>query len=183
MTENAGEIGGRRSIPWRTIGWSIPALLLLLPVVADAPWTLFDFLIMGGLLGGLGLVLELTVRASSDVFYRAAVAVALAAAFLLVVINGAVGIIGSEDDPANLMFVGVLGVGFMGAIIARGRPRGMTRAMVGAAVAQSLVALIALVAGLGATDPPGRLSVLIINGFFVGVFLTSAWLFHKAAAR
>ena len=33
----------RRSPPWRIIGWSIPIVLLLLPLVAGAPWTLSDF--------------------------------------------------------------------------------------------------------------------------------------------
>ncbi len=50
--------------------------------------------------------------------YRFAVGVALAAAFLLVWMNLAVGLIGSEDNPANLMYFGVLAVGFIGAIIA-----------------------------------------------------------------
>jgi hypothetical protein len=51
--------------------------------------------------------------------YRAAVGVAIAAAFILVWMNLAVGIIGSEDNPANLMYGGVLAIGIIGAVIAR----------------------------------------------------------------
>ena len=39
-------------------------------------------------------------------------------------------IIGSEDHPANRMYHGVLAVGFLGALIARFRPRGMALALV-----------------------------------------------------
>ncbi len=75
--------------------------------------------------------------------YRWAVGLALAAALIMVWISLAVGIIGSEDNPANLMYVGVLAVGFVGAIIARLRPRGMARAMFATAIAQTLVLVVA----------------------------------------
>jgi hypothetical protein len=50
--------------------------------------------------------------------------------------NLAVGVIGTEDDPANLMYVGVLAVGIIGAIIARFRPHGMARTLFATALAQ-----------------------------------------------
>jgi hypothetical protein len=75
--------------------------------------------------------------------YRSIVGVALAAAFLLVWVNLAVGIIGTEDYLANVMYVGVLAVGIIGAIIARFRPHGMARALFATALAQALVAVIA----------------------------------------
>ena len=67
--------------------------------------------------------------------------------------NLAVGIIGTEDNPANLMYGGVLAVGIVGAIIARFQPHGMARALVATALAQALVAVIALIAGLGFAGP------------------------------
>ena len=42
--------------------------------------------------------------------YRWAVGVALAAAFILFWVNGAVGIIGADGDDANSMYYGVLAV-------------------------------------------------------------------------
>ena len=113
--------------------------------------------------------------------YRAAVGVALAVAFLLAWVNLAVGIIGSEDELANLMYVGVLAVGIVGAVVARFRPRGMARALFATALAQALVAVIALVFGLGSGSPPGVLGILALNGFFVALFLGSALLFRYAA--
>lgn len=56
----------------------------------------------------------------SSTAYRFAVGLALTAAFLIVWLNAAAGLIGIEDDdPANLLYVGVLAIGFIGAIIAR----------------------------------------------------------------
>ena len=113
--------------------------------------------------------------------YRAVVGVALAAAFILVWVNLAVGVIGTSGDPANLMYIGVLAVGIIGAIIARFRPLGMARALFATALAQALVAMIALIIGLGSPwSPPGVLGILILNGFFVALFVGSALLFRYA---
>ena len=112
--------------------------------------------------------------------YRAAVGVALAATFMLVWLSLGVGIIGADGDPANLMYFGVLAVGIIGAIIARFRPRGMNRALCAMALAQALVAMIALIFGLGYPwSPP--LEILVLNGFFVALFVGSALLFRHAA--
>jgi hypothetical protein len=112
--------------------------------------------------------------------YRAAVGVALAAAFILVWLSLGVGIIGADGDPANSMYFGVLAVGIIGAIIARFRPHGMARALFATALAQALVAVIALIAGLGLPwSPP--LEILVLNGFFVALFAGSALLFRYAA--
>ena len=71
---------------------------------------------------------ELGARMSRNTAYRAAVGLATVAGFLLVWINLAVGIIGDEGNPANLMFGGVLVVGVIGALVARFRAPGMARA-------------------------------------------------------
>jgi hypothetical protein len=115
---------------------------------------------------------ELAAKISPSKAYRAATGVALAAAFLLVWINGAVGIIGNENNPANLMYFGVLAVGIIGTVVARRRPNGMVRTMVAMAITQTLISIIVLVAGLGYT--------FVITGFFVLLWLTSAWLFKKS---
>ena len=95
--------------------------------------------------------------------------------------NLAVGIIGGEGNPANLMFGGVLAVGIIGTIIARCQPRGMVRALVATAIAQAAVAVIVLVTGLGVSGRPETGAILILNGLFVALWLGSAWLFRRAA--
>jgi hypothetical protein len=112
--------------------------------------------------------------------YRSGVGVALAAAFILVWVAGAVGIIGADGDSADLMYVGVLAVGIIGAFIARFQPHGMARALVATALAQALVAVIALAAGM-VPAYNSAYEILGLNGFFVALWIGSARLFRSAA--
>ncbi len=186
MTGNTGNGGGRRGSRWRVTAWAAAALMLLLPLFAmqvtdQVVWDVADFAIFGALLVGVGVTYELVARKTGNTAYRSAVGVALGAAFLLVWVNSAVGVIGTEHDDANLMYGGVLAVGIIGAIIARFQPRGMARALFATALAQALVAVIALIAGLGSTGPTWPADILILTGFFTALWLISAWLFRKAA--
>lgn len=112
--------------------------------------------------------------------YRAALGIALAVAFILVWISLGIGIIGADGDPANLMYFGVIAVGIIGAAIARLRPQGMARALVATALAQGLVGVFALIAGLG-LPWSGPAEILGLTGIFVALWLIPAWLFQKAA--
>ena len=123
----------------------------------------------------------LKARKPDNTAYKSAVGLALAAAFLLFWVNGAVGIIGDARNDANLMYGGVLAVGIIGAIIARFQPHGMARALFATALAQALVAVIALIAGLGSTAPIWPWDILILTGFFAALWVGSALLFRKAA--
>ncbi len=181
-----GNGSGRHWNAWRIAAWSGAVILLLLPWVAmqvngEMNWGPFDFLLAGALLFGTGLALELAVRKSGSIAYRLGVGVALLAAFLLIWINLAVGLIGSEGDAANLLYVGVLAVGIAGSIVARFRADAMARAMVVTAGAQALVGVVALAAGWGASGPRWPLDVAGLTVFFVALFGGSAWLFRQAA--
>lgn len=112
--------------------------------------------------------------------YRSAIGVALVAALILIWLSLGVGIIGKDGDPANLMYFGVLAVGITGAISARLQPQGMARALVATAIAQAVVAAIALIAKLG-LPWSGPTEILMLNGFFITLFAVSAWLFRRAA--
>ncbi len=160
---------------------------MLHPLVAmrftdEVNWDPADFLFMGVLLSGVGLGVELAVRNTANAAYRIAAGGALVTAFLLFWINAAVGIIGSEDEPANLLFGGVLAVAFLGAVVARFRPTGLAWAMAAAALAQALVPAIASTFGLAPTALLWSAEVLALTGIFAAMWLLSAWLFSKAAA-
>jgi hypothetical protein len=134
-------------------------------------------------LGGTGLIHQLAASKAGNIAYRVAVGVALAAALLLVWMNLAVGVIGEPDDLANVMYVGVLAVGFIGAIIARFQPYGMGRALFATALAQALVAVVALIAEKHQAPISSVSEILGLNGFFVALFIGSAWLFRHAARK
>ena len=186
MAEYAKNGNGRRGNRWRVAAWAAAGLMLLLPLFAmrvtdQVAWDVADFAVFGALLFGVGVTYELAARMTGNTAYRAAVGVALAAAFLLVWVNGAVGIIGSEDNKANLMYGGVLAVAIIGALVARFKPHGMARALFATALAQVLVTVIALLAGWGATGPAWPWDVIVLTGFFVVLLVGSAWLFRRAA--
>jgi hypothetical protein len=118
--------------------------------------------------------MELATRMSRSVFYRLGFGLALMTGFVLVWMNLAVGIIGSEDNPANLMYAGVLAIGAAGAVLARLKPQGMAIALVVMAVAQGLVSATAVLSGY---------FTVLLDAAFITLWLSAAWLFHAASRR
>lgn len=158
----------------------VTACLLLVPLLAmqftsDVNWSTGDFIIAGALLFGTGFAFGLAVRTAGNNVQRLAAGLALFTALFLVWSSLAVGIIG-DGGSADLMYASVLTVGIIGTIRARFRPEGMAQALFATAIAQAAVAAIALVAGLGTP-----LEIVLVNGFFITLFVVSALLFRRAA--
>lgn len=177
MAARVEQVGGRRWSGWRIAGWSLAALIMLLPAVAmrftkEVNWDSFDFVFMGVLLGGVGLGIEFLVRKSGSLAYRIGAVVALITVFLTIWVNGAAGMIGSEGNPYNFLFLGVVLVGLVGAVFARFRPAGMARAMAVTAAAQAA-------AGAGGLFTDMRGGVFSIG--FAAPWLMAAFLFWLAA--
>lgn len=163
----------------RIAAWSAAAGLLMLPAVAmqftrEVVWGPADFLVAALLIGGTGLVFELAIRARTSGAYRAGAAVALFMAFLTIWINLAVGMIGDEGNPLNLIFGGVIAVAILGGFIARFKAVGMAWTMAATAMVQAATVIPAL------TDEP-RTAALI--GAFTLPWLLSAALFRAAARQ
>ena len=182
MTASTEKARGRRGGRFRVVAWVAAALVLLTNLVimqfTDEPgWSLGDFVFAGGLMFGALGTYEVAARMTGNTAYRAAVGVALAAAFVLVWINGAVGITDSEADE---MYLAVLAIGIVGALVARFRPAGMARAMFAAALATASIGVIALIAGIVPAHN-SAFEILGLNGFFVTLWIGSALLFREAA--
>ena len=80
----------------RLIGIAVAvAILLLIPLVAGAPWSRFDFIAAGILLLGTGLAIEVILRLVRRFEYRVALCVAVLIALALVWIELAVGLFGT----------------------------------------------------------------------------------------
>jgi hypothetical protein len=160
---------------------AVPALLMAFDIGVPDPgsgtegvnWGPMDFAVIGVLVLGAGLLFEYASSRGGSTAHRVAVGIAVVAGLGLIWVNLAVGMIGDEGNPANLLYVLVLFVALIGAGIARFEPREASIAMFATAGAQALVALIALVAGLGPT--------LLADAFFVAAWVASGLLFRQAS--
>lgn len=163
----------------------VPAVILLVPLVATLTspewnWGVTSFVVAYVLMTGVGWAYRWLTRSDRPLSYRIAAALALLAAFLLLWINLAVGLIGSEENPANLLYAGVLAIGAVGAIISRSSPRRLALVLVVVAVDQTLVPVIALL--VWPQDfSPGVGPVFGLNACFVLCFAASAALFRRTS--
>lgn len=117
-------------------------------------------------------------QVKSETSYRVAAGIALGTTFVIVWMSVAAGLVGIEDDdPANMMYGGVLAIAFLGALVARFRPLGMARALFATALAQVLVGAIALTY----PNTANAMALVLLNGSFAALFVGSALLFRYAA--
>ena len=170
-------VAGERWRGWRIAMWGTAAFLLLLPAIAmrftgAVDWDGRDFVTIGIMLAAACATCELAARASGNGAYRTAAGVAVAAAFVTVWANLAVGMIGDDGNPLNLLFGGVLAIALAGAILVRFQSVGMARAMIATAVVQCAVGAVGL-----SSDTRGAMFSMT----FAAPWLLSAWLFRKAA--
>lgn len=177
MTEQAKTGGRRHDSRLRLMVWGGAVLLWLLPLMAmqftdEVAWSGMDFVIWAAMLLIAASLVEVALRLSGSLSYRAGAVVAVGASFLLVWVNLAVGIIGDEDNPLNQMFFVVLLVGVVGAFVANFRAPGMVRVMIAMAAVQVLIGIAALIMGH---------VVVLLTFFWVTAWALSAWLFNKAA--
>lgn len=163
---------------WRIAGWGVAAGLLLLPLIGmqvsdDVRWGAGDFVLAALMLGGIGIGVELASRRRTAATYRAGAAIALLTGTLLIWINLAVGIVGTEGNSANLLFGFVIATAVGGAIAAAGAPAALARAMFATALAQAAVGVAVPLENFG-------LPALAMLGFTM-LWMLSAWLFRAAA--
>lgn len=167
-----------RSINPHLLGWGGVLLLLALPALLGAPWTSADYLLAAALLGMTGAAIELGVWATGNRSYRAGTIVAAATGLSLLWVNGAVGILETEGDPRNLLFVGVVVFAAVGAAVGRGQAKAMARTMCWTAIGQAAASVLGWVDGARFPD------VAIIGTLiFCTLWSTSAALFARAARQ
>jgi hypothetical protein len=161
----------------RPLAWLGGAALILLPLLAlklaDAEaWEVGDLMFAGIMIALVGAAFELAVRTPARNARGAGTVLAVAAALILTWANGAVGLVGPEDNPINRIYVAIPAAALLGAILARFRPRGLALAMAATAATQVAVGAVALYHD----HFTGPLSTL-----FTACWLAAAYLFHKAA--
>lgn len=182
MTPNL-HIGGRRRNLWKGPAL-MTALILMIPLLGNRfidgwNWPARAFVLVGALLFGIGLTYQLVTRNRDAIVYRAAVAIAFGASFVLVWSNFVQA--ADEVNPAALMYLWVPIVAAIGAAIARFRPVGMARALFVTALTQALVLAIVL-----SRNPPVTAWTAPVwrgfcgNAVFLVLFVGSGLLFRKA---
>jgi hypothetical protein len=178
---------GWRHRPWRLLLWGVPTALLLTPAVMMVreaggwQWSAFDFAFAAVLLYGTTGLIDLAIRKAGSTAYRLGAGLAALTAFVLLWINGAVGVIGSEDNPANLVFFGVILVALAGSVLARFEAKGMARAMLAACGLTAAVMAAVPVFAWGADERPGAIGLMMLIGGFALMWGLSSALFAKAA--
>lgn len=173
---------GRRN-GWRIARWSAAAALLCVPAIAmrfpgsGFDWTASDFVVMGTLFAAVLGAYELLASRAPGFTYRAASVLTTLGLFLLIWMNLAVGIIGHEGNPANLMFAAVITIVAGGSCIARFKPEGMARALFTAAAAQLAIGVVALAGDLGVEGRGWPRDVIVLTIFYTGLWATAGTLF------
>lgn len=117
---------------------------------------------------------------SAKNYYWLGLALVFGTAILLVLLSGALGIIGAGD--ADTVYLGVLAVGVLGAVVARFRAAGLALTALAMAVAQVVAPVAAFAAGLSGTEEASVVDVVGLTAGFAALFAASAWLFRRALA-
>lgn len=158
--------------------WIGAAALFMLPVIAslltqEMAWSIGDFALFAAMLLGVCGSYEMAMLLSDHRAYRLGFALTLFGVFVLVFANLAVGIIGSENNPANLIFFAIPLAGVLGALISRFKARGLSRTLYVMASMQVLAAPL-----FGSGD---LVFAVFVSAMFTAIWLAAAAAFHWAA--
>ena len=184
---------GKQNITKRLIMWAVVALLILLIFLikqltnfgqVEVQWN--EAIAYGVILLVAGGFYELWQWLKTRTrTYRIAFSVGLTGVFLLGWVSGAVGVIGSENNPANLMYWAIPVVLLIGSLISRFKPSPMARTLFTTAIVQMLIPVVALFIwpANASWGEAGVVGIIVFNTIFaVLFFVASALLFRREAS-
>jgi hypothetical protein len=154
--------------------------VLMVPLVASQVvegwnWNAGSFVFVYVLFFVTGMVFALVARRMGAWSYKAGVGVALVAGFALGWSNMVQ--VADSGHPENLVYYSVLGVGAVGALLARLEARGLARTLFAMAVTLALIAVL-----LPSGAPPDMARRMAIgHGVYVVLFTASGLLFRHAS--
>ncbi len=165
----------------------LPLALLLIPLTGQLTvdgwhWTWHDFL-FAWVVFSITTFLHrfLVTRPMANFAYKAGVALAVLAGFLVFWITAAVQIIG-DDNPGNLLYLLSLLGGFVGTGISRFQPAGLSRVAFAMAAALLLIPVVAVLNW--PTDfNPGYLQAQLLSAGLATLFLAAGLLFRRAGSQ
>lgn len=162
------------------------AVLLMIPLVAmqfssEVVWTLSDFIFAFALFFSTGMLYILVAGSSKLLSFKFAVGFSLFSGLFLIWANGAVGIVGTENNDFNLLYFIVIAVGLIGATLSRFKAKGLSFTMFAMASTQFLLGVLALLMGMAKVSESSVIEIISVHGFFITIFVLSALLFRNAA--
>ena len=103
----------------RLLMWTGALAIWLVPLVAkqftdEVQWSTFDHIVWAFMLAIPATIIDLVSRMTGNWAYRGAVVIALGTSFVITWANLAVGIVGNEENPVNLIFFGVVAIALLG---------------------------------------------------------------------
>lgn len=152
---------------------------LMVPIVAsqfvdDWHWGAGGFVRVYVVFFATGMVFAVVARRVGEWSYKAGVGLALVTGFALGWSNMVQ--VADSGRPENLVYYSVLGVGAVGALLARLRAGGLARALFAMAATLAVIALI-----LPSGAPPDLARRMAIgHGVYVALFIASGLLFRQA---
>lgn len=181
MTEIAAN--GRGNL-LRILVWGVAGLLLLAPFVAmrlggGVNWTTYDFVFAGTVLACAAAAFELVVRSRG--LSRIAAALAIGTSLFMVWVSAGAGI-GTDGNDANLLYLGMIPLGFVGALSARGKAGGMARTALVMALAVVAIGVVGLIVEPRPLVMRSVGEIVALNLFFAGCYVGASILFGKAKA-
>ena len=118
---------------------------------------------------------------NSTMAYRLGLALAAASALFLLWGVAAMGIVGTEGDPFDRLYIAVVGIGIGGALLARFRASGLAVVLAAMALAVLGITILALIVGKQQSPVSSVGEILMVNALYVALFAAAAWLFRVAA--
>lgn len=163
----------------------IAASLLLIPLAAmffteEMNWSVMDFIIVWFLLFSSGITYKLVTRKKRAIAYKAAIGLAVLTGLFMTWVNLGVGIFGSGPNPVNLLYPVVLTVGLFGSIISRFQAKGMSFTLFIMAIANTQLAIFALIYNNYVPTEENVMQIIFINFFFIVMWTASGLLFRNA---
>lgn len=168
------------------IGPAVAGLgLISIPLVAmqftsEVVWDILDFGIAWTLIFVAGFTFQLISNKTENSAYKIATGLAAFTSLSILWVNGAVGIIGNEGNPLNMLFGVVLLMVIFGSYIAKLEAKAMSRVMLSTAITQVLITLSATMIHVGQNPGYSTSGIFRATMLFTVFWLLSALFYRRA---
>lgn len=130
----------------------------------------------------IGIVIAVISTWKNRTGIRPALGLSLFTSFLIVWMNAAVGIIGSEDNRINIIYYGLVSFSIIWVMIENYTLLGFARSMFASMIVTVLLGVsVMIAAGMNGVSLIGLIQIAVLNGIFAVLYGISALLFRKSA--